>query len=51
MSEEQARYPKLGKILNLLIKMQSRYSGRIRGLKAFGGTVERCFIMGNSKYS
>ena len=27
MSEEQARYPKLGKILNLLIKMQSRYSG------------------------
>lgn len=27
MSESQARYPKLGKILNLLIKMQSRYSG------------------------
>ena len=27
MAEEQARYPKLGKILNLIIKMQSRYSG------------------------
>lgn len=27
MTEEQARYPKLGKILNLIIKMQSRYSG------------------------
>lgn len=27
MVEEQARYPKLGKILNLIIKMQSRYSG------------------------
>ncbi|MCR4880432.1 MAG: WYL domain-containing protein [bacterium] len=27
MSEEQARYPKLGKILNLIIKMQSRSSG------------------------
>ena len=27
MSEEQARYPKLGKILNLIIKMQSRMSG------------------------
>ena len=27
MSEEQARYPKLGKILNLIIKMQSRFSG------------------------
>lgn len=27
MSEDQARYPKLGKILNLIIKMQSRLSG------------------------
>ncbi|MGN0031496.1 MAG: helix-turn-helix transcriptional regulator [Candidatus Gastranaerophilaceae bacterium] len=27
MAEEQARYPKLGKILNLIIKMQSRFSG------------------------
>lgn len=27
MSEDQARYPKLGKILNLIIKMQSRCSG------------------------
>ena len=27
MADEQARYPKLGKILNLIIKMQSRYSG------------------------
>lgn len=27
MAEEQARYPKLGKILNLIIKMQSRYAG------------------------
>lgn len=27
MAKEQARYPKLGKILNLIIKMQSRYSG------------------------
>lgn len=27
MAEEHARYPKLGKILNLIIKMQSRYSG------------------------
>lgn len=27
MTENQARYPKLGKILNLIIKMQSRYSG------------------------
>lgn len=27
MAEEQSRYPKLGKILNLIIKMQSRYSG------------------------
>lgn len=27
MSEDQARYPKLGKILNLIIKMQSRISG------------------------
>ena len=27
MAEDQARYPKLGKILNLIIKMQSRYSG------------------------
>ena len=27
MSDDQARYPKLGKILNLIIKMQSRLSG------------------------
>ena len=27
MSEDQARYPKLGKILNLIIKMQSRHAG------------------------
>ena len=27
MAEDQARYPKLGKILNLIIKMQSRLSG------------------------
>ena len=27
VAKEQARYPKLGKILNLIIKMQSRYSG------------------------
>lgn len=27
MAEEQARYPKLGKILNLIIKMQSRFAG------------------------
>ena len=27
MAEEQARYPKFGKLLNLIIKMQSRYSG------------------------
>ena len=27
MAEEHARYPKLGKILNLIIKMQARYSG------------------------
>lgn len=27
MADEQARYPKLGKILNLIIKMQSRYAG------------------------
>ena len=27
MSEDQARYPKFGKLLNLLIKMQSRYTG------------------------